>query len=90
KIGGTSPAAKAKKVRKALSSSLPFLPQGSMYRIRSFHLTERERALFDRAVTGDEASPEHETLQLLGFKDADLRAYSDLVRYLPRYVEAAI
>ncbi|WP_019661560.1 MULTISPECIES: O-methyltransferase [Stenotrophomonas] len=88
--GGLLPVAKAKKVRKALSSSLPFLPQGSMYRIRSFHLTERERALFDRAVTGDEASPEHETLELLGFKEPDLRAYSELVRYLPRYVEAAV
>ncbi len=88
--GGLLPTAKVKKLRKALSSSLPFLPQGTLYRIRSFHLTERERALFDRAVTGDGASPEHETLELLGFKEPDLRAYSELVRYLPRYVEAAV
>ena len=81
---------KAKKVRKKLSAALPFLTTGSLYDIRSFHLTEKERNLFDRAVTSDGTCEERSTLTSLGFKEAEMTAYSELVRYLPRYVEAAI
>lgn len=83
---------KAARVRKKVGAALPFLADGSLYDIRSFHLTEKERSLFDRAVTSSSvgASPEHETLATLGFKDTDITAYSELVRYVPRYVEAAI
>lgn len=76
-----------------MSKTLPFLPRKreQLYRIRSFHLTERERTLFDRAATSSRRrNPERTTLLRLGFKDAELDAYSELIRYVPRYVETAV
>ncbi|MEL0156368.1 O-methyltransferase [Sphingopyxis sp.] len=77
-----------KKVRKAV----PFLPSGEeKYAIQSLHITERERALFDLAVTSKrQRTAESNKLKALGFKDADLSAYKDLLRYLPRYVESIV
>ena len=62
-----------------------------LYRIKSLHQTERERALFDRAVTsGSRRRSEKGLLKGLGFSEEDLKAYKDLVRYLPRYVETIV
>ena len=76
-----------------MKSSLPFLKPGKdqLYEIRSLNLTERERALFDRAVTsGKKRSAERNTLKSLGFKEPEIKAYEELIRYLPRYFEAII
>jgi hypothetical protein len=79
--------------RGRIKRALPFLTTDGpvMYRIKSLALTERERVLFDRAVT---SSPkrriERNALKTLGFKDAELAAYKDLVRYFPRYVETIV
>jgi hypothetical protein len=74
-------------------AAIPFLrlDKDELYEIRSLHLTERERALFDRATTSTiEPSPEGEQLKTLGFKRDELSAYKDLIRYLPRYVETMV
>jgi len=76
-----------------LASGLPFLtPQEkALYVIKSLHLTERERVLFDRAATKrNRKSSEHNQLKKLGFGDSEISAYKDLIRYLPRYVETII
>ena len=71
---------------------LPFLrpEQDKTYQIRSLHLTEREKALFDRATTKKKTSSERKTARALGFRDKDFQAYEDLIRFLPRYVEAIV
>lgn len=79
--------------RRHMKSRLPFLrPEAEdFYSIRSLHLTERERVLFDRAVTKkSKRSSEWNQLKTLGFRDVEFDAYSDLIRYLPRYVETLI
>lgn len=83
----------ATEIRTRLKKALPFLSydREKLYEIRSFHLTERERALFDRAITSPKKrSSERNALKSLGFRDSDFDAYSDLIRYLPRYVETAV
>lgn len=77
---------------KRIRSSLPFLKAdtGKMYEIKSLHVTERERTLFDRAVTSKRRSVERNLLKKLGFRDGEIAAYRDLVRYLPRYVETIV
>ncbi|MEG3147853.1 O-methyltransferase [Sphingomonas sp. RT2P30] len=80
-------------IRGKLKSVLPFLEtsEHKLYEIRSLHLTERERQLFDGAVTAKgKRCKERNKLKELGFKDAELGAYKDLLRYLPRYVEAIV
>jgi hypothetical protein len=61
------------------------------YHIKYFNLTERERALFDIAVTRKAAKSRNiKTLENLGFKDGDFKAYKELIRFLPRYFESII
>lgn len=75
---------------KKMKKTLPFLLK-ELYKIRSFHLTERERSLFDRALTGSPRSRKDiNTLKKLGFKESEFVAYGQLIRYLPRYVETAV
>jgi hypothetical protein len=78
--------------RSQVKASLPFLSTTSaqLYEIRSLHLTERERSLFDRAVTTTRPSAERNKLRRMGFKEAELAAYKELIRYLPRYVETIV
>lgn len=78
-------------LRDRLMLELPFLCDvENLYEISSFHLTERERALFDRAATGRIRSTECNALARLGFDVADIAAYKVLLRYLPRYVETIV
>lgn len=80
-------------IRRRMAKALPFLAteKTELYEIRSFCLTERERALFDRASTAPKRHRgERNALKKLGFKNTDFDSYSDLIRYLPRYVETAI
>ncbi len=79
-------------VKKRLAQRLPFLVGrgGRLYEITSFHLTEQECTLFDRAVTKSGRSPARNTLRKLGFGDAEIAAYRDLLRYVPRYVETIV
>jgi hypothetical protein len=72
-------------------ADLPFLLKQVPYKIRHLNLTERERALFDMAVTRSEANSDQSTsLKSLGFKKSDFDAYRDLIRFLPRYHESII
>lgn len=76
-----------------ISKSLPFLQknQSEPYEIKSFHLTEKEKFLFDRAITsGYHRSRDAIKLIEFGFKDEDFEAYKELFRFIPRYVEAII
>ena len=74
-----------------VKSDLPFLLRNPPYKIRNLNLTERERSLFDVAVTKKRASSaQFNLLKKLGFKKADFDAYQDLIRFLPRYYESII
>lgn len=79
--------------RDRVKSAMPFLntAETQLYEIRSLHLTERERGLFDRAVTATvDPSPDRTVLEEMGFGERDFVAYQDLIRYLPRYVETMV
>ena len=72
-------------------TDLPFLLKRLPYKIRHLNLTERERVLFDMAVTKSNANYNQSTsLRALGFKKKDFDAYRDLIRFLPRYHESII
>ncbi|MFC4726904.1 O-methyltransferase [Coralloluteibacterium thermophilus] len=79
--------------RQKMAQALPFLPAewSTLYTIRSFYLTEKERALFDLVATSSRSrSREKNLLKKMGFKDKEFAAYAELIRYLPRYVETAV
>lgn len=79
--------------KRRLKEALPFLEaeDTKLYEIKSMHLTERERVLFDWATTRpNKRSSERNQLKKMGFKDADIAAYKELIRYLPRYVETIV
>ncbi|MFO1403557.1 MAG: O-methyltransferase [Azonexus sp.] len=91
--GGLFAPEMATSISRRVKKLLPFLKVGEkkLYNIKSLHLTERERVLFDRAVTHkNRRSSERNTLLKLGFEEKDLVAYKDLIRYLPRYVETIV
>jgi hypothetical protein len=68
---------------------LPFLLKSPPYKIKSLNLTERERVLFDLAVTKRRSnSKQANWLKSFGFKAPDFEAYRDLIRFLPRYYES--
>lgn len=78
-----------------LMARIPFLDvaqtEEHMFRIRKFDLTEKERGLFDLAVTARRSNAkEIGQLVRLGFAQEDLRSYRELLRYHPRYVETLI
>ncbi len=76
-----------------IADVLPFLgnKDPKLYEIKSLHLTERERGLFDRATTQSKKnSSERNELKKLGFEEAEIATYKDLIRYLPRYVETIV
>lgn len=61
------------------------------YRIKKFDLTEKERNLFDLAVTAKRSNAkEIGELKRLGFETRELQSYSELLRYHSRYVETLI
>lgn len=81
----------APNILRRVKTDLPFLLRGSPYKIRQLNLTERERVLFDMAVTKSRGnSKQANSLKLLGFKKRDFEAYRDLIRFLPRYHESII
>jgi hypothetical protein len=80
----------ASSIEMKIQSHLPFLGTGS-YEIPDFNISERERRLFDKACTGKRrrrAMPS--SLSRLGFSEADVQAYSHLIRFLPHYTETLI
>lgn len=80
----------AKRLKPIVRRRLPFLKATAdrPYKIRSFNVTERERHLFEFSASARSNSAEANTLRRLGFSTADLRGYRELVRFMPRYVEA--
>lgn len=72
-----------------LKNTMPFLNRDpdKPFRIRNFNLSERERHLIEVASTKSQRSRERTKLESLGIKKADLNAYRDLVRFMPRYFE---
>ena len=77
-------------VTEKIEQDLPFLNLStrSKYEIRSLHITDKERTLFDMAVTSKSArSSEKNKLKNLGFRESEIKSYKDLLRYIPRYVE---
>lgn len=61
------------------------------FRLKSLNITDRERQLFDIAVTAnDKRKREYRKLIELGFTERDLQNYASIFRFTPRYVEAII
>ena len=76
-----------------LKDKVPFLqgPPKARYRIKKIDLTEKERSLFDLAVTANQPdTTERLQLKSLGFRAAEFRRYGELLRYHPRYVETLV
>lgn len=92
--GGFFDSAVAELIKDDVHASLPFLgvKNEALYEIRSLYLTEKERALFDRAVTSFHAISRNIETQLdrFGFAPEDISAYRELVRFHPRYVESIV
>jgi hypothetical protein len=70
-------------VENRMKKDLPFLlDKNPPYKIKNLNLTERERALFDMAVTRSSSrSRQANKLRALGFKDGDFKAYKELIRF---------
>lgn len=78
-------------ISKRVRADLPFLFKPGPYKIEKINLTEREKVLFDKAVTKQDPNSDQATsLRSLGFKQRDFRTYRDLIRFLPRYHESII
>lgn len=92
--GGFFEASVVDGIRDDVQASLPFLKvkTENLYEIKSLHLTEKERGLFDLAVTsqGYNARSIQVQLETFGFDGEDFDAYRELVRFHPRYVEAIV
>lgn len=83
--------AQAASLSKRVKNDLPFLLKVSPYNIRNLNLTERERDVFDIAVTKSRSnSKQANSLKKIGFKKRDFETYKDLIRFLPRYHESII
>lgn len=81
----------AQEIEARVRTDLPFLLARPPYKIRPLNLTERERALFDLAVTKTKTnSQQANLLRHLGFRKKEFDAYRDLLRFWPRYHEAII
>lgn len=90
-VGGTFLSVEtSKRLRPIIKRRLPFLKLNTEgpYKIRSYNITERERHLFEFSASARSNSQEANTLRRLGFSKADLKGYRELVRFMPRYVEA--
>lgn len=91
--GGLLAEGQAVPFRRHMARVIPFLTEktAKLYQIKFPHLTDRERALFDRAVTKSrKRSTEYNQIRNLGFDEGDLTAYAQLIRYLPRYFETIV
>jgi hypothetical protein len=79
-------------LKKSLSRRLKFVikSQDKPYKIRNYNMTERERHLFEFSASARKNCSEAKKLRDLGFTETDLSTYRDLVRFMPRYVEALI
>ncbi len=83
-------ATRSEELLNVLEDRMPFLqPRGQdLYRIRRFDLTDKERRLFDLAVTARQPDvAEVRELRGLGFARDQIDRYRELLRYHPRYVE---
>ena len=81
------------RLRNRLEGRVPFLSAqpGTMYRIRTLNLTEKERNLIDLAASAKRSNAkEISALRKLGFRRSELRTYTELLRYYPRYVETLL
>ena len=78
---------------KLLASRMPFLQtgEGGIYKIGRFDYTDKERRLFDLAVTARRRNARAlGELKALGFGEQEIARYRDLLRYRPRYVETFV
>jgi hypothetical protein len=91
-VGGCfSDAEDAPRIKGRVEVDLPFLLKHQPYKMKQLNLTERERVLFDIAVTKRRSnSKEANSLRSFGFKKSHFDAYRDLIRFLPRYSESII
>lgn len=91
-VGGCfSKIADSRAILRRVKTDLPFLLKGYPYQIRQLNLTQRERELFDMAVSKRRKnSKQANSLRAIGFEKRDFESYGDLLRFLPRYYESII
>jgi hypothetical protein len=78
-----------KHVRKRMKFLLGDL-NDAPYVIEQFNITDAERVIFDRSATSPRRSRKYRNqLESLGFRRSIVDQYRDLIRFIPRYVEAA-
>lgn len=59
--------------------------------LEQFNITDAERMIFDRSATTSRRLSKHRNqLEALGFRGSVVDQYRDLIRFIPRYVEAAL
>lgn len=89
--GVLAPPLSANVYRNAVHTGLSFfedLEPDKFYQIDTLNLTEKERMLFDLAVTSNSVDVDREnSIKSLGFDENDLATYRNLVRFMPRYIE---
>ncbi|HVY34046.1 MAG TPA: O-methyltransferase, partial [Caulobacteraceae bacterium] len=85
---------KSTKFNRLIKKRLPILgkPDGdNFFEISDWNVTDKERRIFDRAATSQNYQAEYlPELKKLGFKEAEIDAYRQLIRYFPRYYEAFV
>jgi hypothetical protein len=89
-VGGCFiPTEKLEKFEASIRQKMKFLMLSETpYKIRNYTMTEKERHLFEFSASARKNCAEANTLRELGFTDQDLQSYKELVRFMPRYVEA--
>jgi hypothetical protein len=84
---------KASEIVQRRNTCLPNLnaSEQELFQLRNFNITERERSLLNVASTAkDRRKKEWRKLLELGFKDPEIIAYGDMLRFNPRYIESIL
>lgn len=94
-VGGYfGPSAMVATLKEKLAERLPFLRPNSkdyIYTVQQYNITEAERRLFDRAAVASRGRrSERMALRKLGFSGEMMDQYAELMRFIPRYVEALL
>lgn len=93
-VGGFfGPEAQADGIRRLVREHLKFAMghvNDAPFEIEQFNITDAERLIFDRSASAPPRSRRYRNqLAALGFRPSVIDQYTKLVRFIPRYVEAA-
>ena len=85
---------KASQIEKRVVEHLPYVlgpGTDAPFVLEQFNITDSERIIFDRSATDNARIKRHrKQLRNLGFRGSIIDQYQELMRFIPRYVEAAL